>query len=570
MHETYYRPDRDRRVASGLGSGIRTSASGRRLDSKFIPPLLKLPRTPRNSFSVEILPTRHKGQVNSDFVGQHHCPSVRTAYGRPKCPSDQYSTRNLVPSDGEWNLSKLQAHCRQGQLFSGPSVKTARQVRLAVTSQSIFISRPCVGSSHDRPIRKLSEPSVAAIQQPLCGSAYNRYRRFSANRLVQPQQFCKRAILPSSPGARHCLSTTRDSHNHSPVLAGPTLPVAAQTSVNSRTTPPPIKPTPLSSAGGPARTASKPLLAHLRVESSWERRLALEGWSDRARRQFTFAWAESTLHTYNNAIAKLKKFCEDRGITFPPDSPALLADFLCMLCDSSGKPRSALRNAQAAVSHLYVSLNFPDLTKRSSIALLMTALIKSGTRDPLLHTPVMPVNVFAELFYSWPENDLLCIKQLRLKTIVLLSLSLMLRPSDIAPKAVVFDAANMSSPRSKAIFSAKHVKFLEDGSASITLVGTKNDLQRSGFECHLPNHANSLVDPVGALRHYMSRTETIRNNIPQKPVFITLRPPFKHLEASGIAKVLEEGIHLAGLGGKGFSAKSFSPNWCYGCCRHGR
>lgn len=189
----------------------------------------------------------------------------------------------------------------------------------------------------------------------------------------------------------------------------------------------------------------------------------------------------------------------------------------------------------------------------------MTALIKSGTRDPLLHTPVMPVNVFAELFYSWPENDLLCIKQLRLKTIVLLSISLMLRPSDIAPKAVVFNAANMSSPRSKAIFSAKHVKFLEDGSASITLVGTKNDLQRSGFECHLPNHADSLVDPVGALRHYMSRTETTRNNIPQKPVFITLRPPFKHLEASGIAKVLEEGITLAGLGGKGFSAKSFRP-----------
>lgn len=44
-----------------------------------------------------------------------------------------------------------------------------------------------------------------------------------------------------------------------------------------------------------------------------------------------------------------------------------------------------------------------------------------------------------------------------------------------------------------------------------------------------------------------------------KPVFLTLNAPFKQLGSSGVAKVLDHAIHLAGLGGQGYTAKSFRP-----------
>ena len=55
----------------------------------------------------------------------------------------------------------------------------------------------------------------------------------------------------------------------------------------------------------------------------------------------------------------------------------------------------------------------------------------------------------------------------------------------------------------------------------------------------------------------MERTECYRP--PGGPVFLTLRPPYKELEASSVGRVFEEAIVLAGLGGRGFSAKSFRP-----------
>ena len=42
-------------------------------------------------------------------------------------------------------------------------------------------------------------------------------------------------------------------------------------------------------------------------------------------------------------------------------------------------------------------------------------------------------------------------------------------------------------------------------------------------------------------------------------MFLTLRPPYKALEASSIGRILDESISLAGIAGRGLSAKSFRP-----------
>jgi hypothetical protein len=117
---------------------------------------------------------------------------------------------------------------------------------------------------------------------------------------------------------------------------------------------------------------------------------------------------------------------------------------------------------------------------------------------PMERTPVLPIKPFSDLFVKWGPNTTLSTAQLRLKVITLLAITMMLRPSDIAPKSVCFDAHdNMVSSR---IFCANQVVFKEDGSAMITFHGIKNDTDRKGFTTYLPPAKNEILDPVSALK----------------------------------------------------------------------
>ena len=124
-----------------------------------------------------------------------------------------------------------------------------------------------------------------------------------------------------------------------------------------------------------------------------------------------------------------------------------------------------------------------------------------------------------------------------------------------APKGKQFDPATGTT--NNCVFSTRHIVFNSDGSATFTFFGIKNDLQRTGFTVTLPRGLPDLLDPVSTLRSYLDRTEGHRpaNNA----VFLTLQHPYHALGASTIANILNEAIVLAGLGGQGFTAKSFRP-----------
>ena len=167
----------------------------------------------------------------------------------------------------------------------------------------------------------------------------------------------------------------------------------------------------------------------------------------------------------------------------------------------------------------------------------------------------MPIAPFRDLFMGWPDNHKLSIKDLRLKAITLLALTLMLRPSDIAPKSVYFDAvSNTSKP---VIFSTDNLCFAE-GNLTVTFHGIKNDTSRSGFEVTIPSSVEEKLDPVQTLHSYIEKTQKYRPEV-VKPVFLSLNPPFKAITAPTVSKIMEEAIKLAGLGGVGYTAKDFRP-----------
>ena len=284
----------------------------------------------------------------------------------------------------------------------------------------------------------------------------------------------------------------------------------------------------------------------------WQSDLKRKGWPPDCIEKFQFCIAPSTLNTYNGALEKLHAFCQDRGCHFPPSEVRILAEFLATVAEKSARPRSVLNTTTAALGHVYRALDLPNISESYEIRMLITALVKSGTSVPMLRSKVMPVSHFHDLFMNWSGNDALNLRSLRLKAITLLALTAMLRPSDIAPNARQMN----SNGECKVVFSVNQVLF-SNNDVKITFFGIKNDAARTGFEVQIPRSSNDKIDPVQTLQDYIARTESYRPA--DGPVFLTLRSPYKALEASSVAKVLEESISLAGLSGQGFSAKSFRP-----------
>ncbi len=230
---------------------------------------------------------------------------------------------------------------------------------------------------------------------------------------------------------------------------------------------------------------------------------------------------------------------------------------MCTITDGSTRPASILKTHLAALSHLYHVMDMHDVTRDTEIAHLHKALIKSSTHQPCHRTAVLPIQPFMNLFRAWGFNDSLSVSQLRLKTIVLLALSVMLRPSDIAPRAKLFNPTDPNSPN-LAIFSTDQLEFHPDGSCDMFFHGIKQDSDRSGFQVHLPSAVDPLIDPVLTLHTYIQRTAPHRPP-GHNPVFITLTVPYRAITADTVSHILSEAITLAGLGGRGFSVKSFRP-----------
>ena len=226
--------------------------------------------------------------------------------------------------------------------------------------------------------------------------------------------------------------------------------------------------------------------------------------------------------------------------------------YLCTVANASLRPKSVIASNIAALSNLYFHQELTDITKDPCISRLITAIVKSGSLIPLRSAKVLPVSAFVDIFQTW-DNNHVPVPDLRLKAITLLALSLMLRPSDIAPRAKIFDF--ISGEEKSYLFKTDMLTFSPEG-VQVTFHGIKNDIDRSGFKVFLPRLEDRNLDPVECLEVYLRRTQHLRTD---GAVFISLRKPFKALSASAVAKVLESAILRAGLGHMGYSAKSFRP-----------
>lgn len=259
---------------------------------------------------------------------------------------------------------------------------------------------------------------------------------------------------------------------------------------------------------------------------------------------------------YNRQLIKMAGYYKEHCYDFPCNKESTLAEYLHYVASTTDRPKSQLCTVLAAVTCMFNRLGWCNPCKEGRLTIMVSALTKSATIAPMIKTKILPIKPFTDLFASWGDQ-ILNIKQLRMKALCLLALVLMARPSDFAPQARVVNGEN--GIPAQVILRADQIMFLENGGMSITFHGIKNDYARDGFTVSIPKGDSALTDPVLALKTYMERTDDIRSGIPNKPLFLSLNKPFHALSAKGIALVLKEAIDKAGLGKMGFSAKCFRP-----------
>ena len=180
-------------------------------------------------------------------------------------------------------------------------------------------------------------------------------------------------------------------------------------------------------------------------------------------------WSPTTLQQYDRVINKFRHYCENSELQFSLEDDALLVDYLCTIADSSNRPHSQLNIVLAAVKAYREALWLGSI--RPQISKLVEGLVKPSTGQAMRKTSVMPVQPFFNLFESWPENEELDTRQLRLNTICLMALTFMLRPSDIAPRTKYFEVeSGLTRPL---VFGTDSVVFSPKGGMSITFHGIK-------------------------------------------------------------------------------------------------
>jgi len=304
-------------------------------------------------------------------------------------------------------------------------------------------------------------------------------------------------------------------------------------------------------------TFEKSQMEDFRLESMWANRLRCLGWSPRAAKQTVHSLAESTLSTYNVYIKKYLVFCKLHNyVATDTSTTAHLAGYLCSIADKSERPESSLKISLAALSSFFQALGLKSPTDSSDIHRLVTSLVKTATKKPMVRQKPMPIEAFVQLFNKMESNEKLTLKMLRMKAITLLAIVCMTRPSDLAPKGKSFDPqTNLLNPT---FMSVDDVYFENDGSMTLHFWAIKNDTNRQRFEINIPPCDDSSCDPISCLKMYIERTEQFRQG-DYRPLFIALNAPYKHISADTVANILQDSITAAGLSDQGFSAKSFRP-----------
>jgi len=178
---------------------------------------------------------------------------------------------------------------------------------------------------------------------------------------------------------------------------------------------------------------------------------------------------------------------------------------------------------------MYKGAPHEDPTKNELLIMLKQALVNSGTKRARRNTPTFPIDKLTSYISDLGPNESMTLEKLRAKTICLLALVGLFRPSDLE------------------ILTMNQITFSET-SASFSNFGGKTDKDMAGIPTTITAASLIHLCPVAALTSYINRTQEIRVKISNQPLFIYLNAKTPAtLGRQRIAKIMTQTLQNAGI-----------------------
>ncbi len=296
-------------------------------------------------------------------------------------------------------------------------------------------------------------------------------------------------------------------------------------------------------------------------------KIAPEKWSQKPRE--TLVWTKDgkpMLRAYASVLKDLFNWLISSGYNLPITSEAL-ALYIDVKAEKSpsGRPRSALKQLKYAFRIYAKALQIEDFFEDESIKRLVANAIQKYTTNPITHVASFHEEMdllFEYLDRSWIPFEEMEEKELRDRTILLVSMCAMARPSDICAitllrKRVWFDSHPLREGQTR-----------KDEFVQLTLLGSKTDLHMDGHKVRIYNVDIVKRCPILHLKAYMQATQDKALKFQgDAPLFLaiqtSLHPDIKGLKADSISSIIKTILDLAGIKsapGKGkISARSIRP-----------
>ena len=543
----------DRCLPTWLGRSLQRYDNPRFLESRNVSSTLQCKRNDGSFIKLEGLHYQPKRKNNTGIVRQYHYSGIHKSHGWLSDRADRNCKVDMGRGYNEQYNNCCTALEWQAECSGRYAIKNGRQTRVDVVETNVSVLGLNVGSSHNRPICIRNFYSASNVQQQISRPKWYEVRCSGSEGLGNGKQLCKSSYKTSRPSYICHKKSASSCHSNSTMVACSDMVQISETVSNMPSSQSEHKSN-YPTEPRHTRTTTKQKMETFRLETLWEQRALQQNWSVQAASRLKFGLAKSTTNNYNMYIEKIVKLCNEFGEEFPPTTSSTLAECLLIISSDSNRPLSMLNCVLSALSHVYIAYHKTDLTNDILIKKLVSGIVKSSTNSPRMMSKVMPIDSFSNFFINWDSN-FINIKNLRLKCICLLAIVTMLRPSDIAPKALYVDEKGFVHNYS---FTEDQVIFKENGSMSIIIHGNKNDTKRHGFVVDVTPSSVTNLCPVYTMKCYLNRTKIYRKD--NGPVFIALKSPYGALSSQAITNILNESIALVGLPRNIYSAKCFRPS----------
>ena len=497
--------------------------------SQCVPPLLRKLR-------------KHKGAAQHR---QHGSPPLHQEDGRDQKRTPQPGGPRVLGLDpGEKHIASTAVHSLQGELSGRSDVQTA-SVRRGLCSPPASVSGPReqVGNAlcgpvcesvecPSRPVPELGIPSRG--NRPGCPSAGN-------SMATGGPALCVSALQPDSPDASEARQLSKsDDSDSTGVADSSVLPSHTGAFAGAPSRPPGLG-TPSARQGRQPAPPAVGSNSELEGMEGFLHRLRATGFSVRATEYMRLKWRSGSRKTYQAHWKPFSKWCESREVDPFTCSPQLVADYLVFLFHDRELAVSSIGIARSAISAFVEPFEGSPVGEHVHICALMRAF-KNSRPPTARYSATWSIDHLLEYWDRQPENSLLTLKLLTVKTVTLVATSALSRADEIA--SAVLENHSRSDNGMSFLLSKAPKNHREGPLPPLSLEG-------------LPDRPN--VCPIIAANEYITRTAEFRlqaDGLDRTGLFLSLDMRHCNVKSVTIARWIREGMSLSGIDTSVFKAHS--------------